>query len=278
MNPTLLWQIAGGLAAVSGLLMSIPVTRAIDRWPDDQTIFDAPRCPRCGHRLSALEQLPIVSWLFLKGRCSRCNSPIPAVYPVIEALCGVLAWLLFRRFVPEPDMLDGTHLAAVGVFSIYTMLLVVQSLVDLRHQIIPDETSINAVPVGIVTAVLLDVVGFPGAIGWEMSILGALAGGLGMFAIFLVGAVVTGRVAMGFGDVKLMAMIGSFLGPWALFSVLFTGSVVGAAAGLLMIANGRNAGAGIPFGPFLAFGAITYVVHEQTFFDVGAVLAELIPI
>jgi leader peptidase (prepilin peptidase)/N-methyltransferase len=211
------------------------------------------------------DNVPVVSWLALRGRCRDCGAPISALYPLVELLSGLLAWVLFRRLVPDPADLDAAHMAAWVVQFAFLALLVVAAFVDVRHRIIPDETSIYAVPIGIAGAVLLESVGWDGwlAIGWRQAVLGAAIWG-GMFALFSIGSMyVTGQVALGWGDVKLAAMLGAFLGAWpGTLVVLIAGSVLGATVGIVFtVVQQRRVY--LPFGPPLALAAAAYVLWGE---------------
>ena len=251
-------------ALFTGLVLGSFSNVAIGRWAVDKSVV-APRshCPYCGTTLSAQDLVPVLSWLWLRGKCRHCDSPIAPTYPLIELLGGLLSLLVFRRIVPTAAHVDPTHLIAWALFFIYVILLLIAAYVDLRHWIIPDETSIYAIPFGVATAVLLSSIGYDGwmALSWQSSILGALTGAGALATASLIARMIYGFDALGWGDVKLMGLIGSFTGPIpVLLVVLMLGSIIGAVAGLLHIAITRRRGM-LPFGPSLVIAAIVYVLY-----------------
>jgi leader peptidase (prepilin peptidase)/N-methyltransferase len=219
-------------------------------------------CDACGHKIRVRDNIPVLSYLWLRGKCRDCGAPIPRESPWIEALGGMLAWLCLVRFVPDLVAFDVGHIvAAIGFFG-FLCLLVVETLVDVRHHIIPDETSIYAAPFGLVLALTLHALGYDGwlALTWKESIVGAVVGG-GFFAITAAGAMfVLRREGLGWGDVKLMAMIGAFLGPFpGAFVVLLVGSLTGSFVALGHLAWTRRR-TYVPVGPSLAWAAALYVL------------------
>jgi len=206
--------------------------------------------------------VPVISWLALFGKCRDCRRAISPIYPLVETLTGLLAWILFRRLFEDPADLTTTNLIAWLVYFTFICLLVVMTYVDIRHHIIPDQTSSWSIPIGFIGCLLLQWTGFDGwpAPGWRQSLIGILAGGGFLALIALGSAFLLRREAFGWGDVKAMAMIGAFLGalPGA-WVVLLAGSVLGAFLGLghLVITGRRDY---LPFAPSLATASIAYVL------------------
>jgi len=253
-----------GFAAVLGLLLGSFANVCIARMPEDRSIvWPGSQCPACGKPIRPYDNIPLLSWALLRGKCRDCKTPISPIYPAVELLMAALAFLLFRRIIPNGDDLDVAHLAAFVVALLFTFMLVAQAFIDVRHYIIPDQFSIYAVPLGIVSAVLLTHLHAPNALTWRQSVIGALLGG-GILA-FIMGVywLIRRREGMGMGDVKLLAMIGAFLGFWpAIPFVVFFASIAGTAVGIPMaIMQRKGFGTALPFGPFLALGAITYLLH-----------------
>ncbi|MCB9760420.1 MAG: prepilin peptidase [Alphaproteobacteria bacterium] len=230
--------------------------------PDDRSVVSPPsHCPACGHRIRWYENIPLLSWVMLRARCSACGTPISPLYPAIELLTGLLGLLLFRKLMPEAGDVSQAAFAAWAVYFVFLSMLVASTYIDLRHYIIPDEFSIYAVPLGVGASALLTWMGYEGALTWKQSVVGALIGG--GFLLVVIGAywLVKRVEGMGFGDVKLLAMLGAFLGTWpALFFIVLVSTLLGSFVGLAMIVfRGRSFKAQLPFGPFLAFAAVIYV-------------------
>lgn len=255
-----LWSVLVGL--VIGSFWNV----AIARWPEDRSVV-APRshCPSCGALVTARDNVPVLSWMILRGRCRSCGWTIPASYPAVELLGGLLGFLTFRRFVPDVLALDAVHVAAAAFYFVFVGCMVIAAYVDVRHSIIPDQTSIYAVPVGLVGCAALEAAGYGGwmAIGWRASVLGALAGGLSLGAVAAAAYFVTGREALGMGDVKLMACIGAFLGPHpALFAILLATSLTNSVVGIL-VQVARQRRVYLPMGPALAGWTLVYLYYAD---------------
>ncbi len=262
MSPLVPWVTFGAWTVLVGLVLGSFLNVVILRLPRDQSLVPRSACPRCGHPVRPHDLVPVISWLLLRGRCRDCGTSISPRYPLIEALGGMLALLTYVRFVPEAEALDLAHGAAWLVYFAFLCLLVVVVYVDVRHNLILDETSIFAVPAGVAGVALLEVLGYEGwmAMSWKASVLGAaLWGGL-FWVIFKVLAYAWRRDALGLGDVKLLAMLGAFLGAApGTFTALLVGSLVGSVVGIaVMILQRRRVT--LPMGPPLAFGAAVYVL------------------
>ena len=254
----------GGFALVFGLLIGSFLNVVIARLPEDRSVvWPGSACPACGTPIRPYDNVPVLAWMWLRGRCRACQSAISPLYPLIELLTGLVAWLVWRRIVPVEAALDPAHLLAFGVFFLFAAMLIAQTFIDIRHFIIPDELSVYAVPFGLLASFVLGWMRYPEAIGWQGSVLGALAGAGVLVLVMGLYWLVRREEGMGFGDVKLLAMIGAFLGPLpAVPFVLFIASVAGAVVGLpLVLLRGRGLKAALPFGPFLAFGALVWVLH-----------------
>ncbi len=246
----------------------------IARMPEDRSIVSpGSHCPSCGYSLRWYDNIPVLSWLMLRAKCRNCALPISPLYPAIELLMGLLGLLLWRQIVgPIQDTLPVPDLAAWLVYLGFVAMLVASTYIDLRHYIIPDEFSIYAAPVGILAVVGLGWLGFDGvgsgghlALSWQQSVVGALVGGGSLLAVWAVWRVLRGMDAMGFGDIKLMAMMGAFLGalPAMLFIILFA-CLAGTAVGIpLMIKQRRGLKLMLPFGPFLAISGLIYLYFGE---------------
>lgn len=207
----------------------------------ESLVFPSSRCPRCGAAIRPWHNLPILGYILLRGRCRDCRGLISARYPLVETLTAALASGLWVKF---------GFSATFFVNFLLTAGLIAVTFIDLDHMIIPDSLSLGGIAVGIACSLLTPL-------GWKGSLLGALAGGGSLLAVYLGYLAVTGREGMGLGDVKLLAAIGAFLGWRAvLFTVLFssvTGAVVGGAA------VGFKMQRAVPYGAFLAPAAVLYI-------------------
>jgi leader peptidase (prepilin peptidase)/N-methyltransferase len=198
----------------------------------------ASRCPHCNHRIGPLENIPVISFLFLKGRCTQCGTAISPRYPIIELTTALLSVITALHFGFSLQML-----MALG----FTWALVPLFMIDFDHQILPDSITLPLLWAGLFLS-LFDVF-----IDTHTSIIGALAGYLSLWSIFHLFKLVTGKEGMGYGDFKLLAAIGAWVGWQALPVVILFSSVVGACIGILLIVlKGRDHSQPMPFGPFLA--------------------------
>ena len=249
-------------AVLYGLAIGSFLAVCVVRLPEDRSLLVPSSCPHCAHKIRWRDNIPVLSWLWLRARCRDCGERIGSLHPALEALGAVLALLVFRHVFRGPEDLDLAHAAAWVVQFSFLSLLVVAAAVDVRHRIIPDQTSSLAVPFGIAAAVLLQWLGYDGwlAIGWRASVAGAVLWG-GAFWLFSWGAfLMTGQVALGWGDVKLVAMLGAFLGAYpGAFLVVLMGSVLGSVVGILFTAvQWRRVY--LPYGPPLAIAGAIYVL------------------
>ncbi len=231
------------LAFLFGAIIGSFLNVCIFRLPAGQSIVaPASRCPACGTPLRPRDNIPILSYLLLRGRCRACHNPISARYPAVEALTGLLFVLLLYRIGPLP---------VIAVYASFVAALIVVSFIDLDHQIIPDVISLPGIVIGLV----LSAIGYgPGLFD---SAVGILVGGGLLYAVAVGYHALTGREGMGGGDIKLLAMIGAFLGWKNALVTLVLGSLGGALIGILLILlRGGDSKVPIPFGPFLAIGAV----------------------
>ena len=260
----LLYGWMSGFVVVLGLLLGSFLNVCIARMPEDRSIVTPPsHCPACGSGIRPWDNIPVLSWVLLRARCRDCGTAISSLYPTIELLTGLLAWLLWRRLVPDGDAMDPGNITAFGVALVFVCMLITQAYIDIRHFIIPDSLSVYAVPLGIMAAVLQESMGVVDAPTWQQSVVGAVAGAGSLGLVMVVFWLVRRREGMGMGDVKLLAMIGAFLGAWpAVPFVIFVSSVIGAAVGLPMALLRKNSlGMALPYGPFLALAAILWLLH-----------------
>lgn len=251
------------LAAVVGSFLNVCILRL----PQDRSLLPASACPKCNTRLGALELLPIVGWLLLRGKCKHCGTSISKVYPLIELLTGLLGYLLFRRFVT--DISELTYATALGwvVYFFFFCCLIVMAFVDIRHHIIPDQTSSYALGVGLIGVLALNGLGLS---QWPVpsttqALWGIALGGGSLALLALIMGFVLKREAIGWGDVKALAMLGCFLGAIpGIWSILFIASTLSAVFGIfhLLLFKRRDY---LPFAPSLAFSAIAHVLYGDAY-------------
>ena len=237
LDPTLL-ALSGLFGAIIGSFLNV----VIYRLPIGQSLVSPPSCcPKCGYSLKWYDNVPIGGWLMLRGRCRTCRAPVSMQYPLVELVTALLFLLVVWLTPPGPLMISRLLLVCI---------LIVLFGIDLVHQILPNSITLP----GIVAGVLLSVIAPPGL---RDSLLGVLLGGGVLYAI--AGAYYLWRreEGMGMGDVKMLAMIGAFLGWKAVLVTLVLASFSGAAIGLVLIAVQRGGmKLALPFGTFLSLGAL----------------------
>lgn len=228
-------------ASILGLCLGSFLNVVIHRLPLGQSLLrPRSRCPHCGHAIRPWHNLPVLGWLWLRGRCADCRAAIPVRYPLVELAGGIVALTAVLAF-PTP----WHSLAALWLF----LSLLAVFFIDLEHRIIPDEISLGGTVLGLVLA--------HWTIGLKPALAGAAAGAAGLFLVGWFYRRVRGRDGMGFGDVKLAAMLGAFLGLSGLVMTVLFASVLGSATGFALIAARRGSGAtALPFGSFLAPAAV----------------------
>jgi leader peptidase (prepilin peptidase) / N-methyltransferase len=198
----------------------------------------ASTCPQCGHKIRSWENIPVISWLFLGGKCSNCKTPISFRYPFVELLTGALAGLAAWHF--------GASWALAGVLA-FSFALVALTFIDFDTQLLPDAITLPLLWLGL----LLNIRGT--FVPLQDAVIGAAAGYLILWSIYWLFKLVTGKEGMGYGDFKLLGAIGAWLGWTALPAVVLLSSVVGLVAAVsLMLFKGHQRSQPIPFGPYLA--------------------------
>ena len=199
----------------------------------------------------------MLSYLLLGGKCRICKAPIPLRYPLVEALNALLYLLLLWRFGPGWPFL---------IYALFSSALIVITFIDLDFQIIPDRISLPGIPLGLIAGSLILPDPFLRAepLGWKASLIGAASGFLLYYFIAFSGEKILKKEAMGGGDIKMMTMVGGFLGWKGIILTTFMGSLFGSIIGILMMFfRGREKGSQIPFGPFLALGALVSLYFGQ---------------
>lgn len=237
-------------ALVFGLLVGSFLNVCICRMPKEESIISPPsHCPQCSYRIRWYDNIPLISYLLLRGKCRGCGTHISLQYPLVEFLNGILALFLFLKFGPTPDF------AALFLFS---SALVVITFIDIEHQIIPDEISLPGIVIGFLLSFFLKEP------GWIDSLFGILLGGGSLLLVAYGYQKLTGKDGMGGGDIKLLAMMGAFLGWKAVPFIIFSSSMIGSVVGVsIMLLQKKDSKLAIPFGPYLAFGAMLYIFCGQ---------------
>jgi len=198
-------------------------------------------CPHCGHKITALENIPVVSWLFLRGKCSDCGKPISARYPIVEAVTGILSGLLVWHF--------GSGVLGLASL-VFGFLLIAMTLIDVDHKELPDDLTYPLLWVGL----LLNLDGTEyGLVPLKEAVIGAVGGYMSLWIVARTYQLIRKRPGMGEGDFKLLAALGAWLGWKMLPMVILLSAGVGAVVGITLIVLRRmDKGEYIPFGPYLA--------------------------
>lgn len=198
----------------------------------------ASHCPSCKHKIKPWENIPVLSWLLLKGRCSNCHNPISVRYPIIEAVTGLLSVTVALHF--------GLSWATAGAL-LLTWALIALSMIDFDMQLLPDNITLPFLWLGLLLS-LMPVFADP-----QSAIIGTAAGYLSLWSVYQLFKQLTGKEGMGYGDFKLLAMLGAWLGWQYLPQIILLSALVGAVVGVsLIVLRGRDRNIPIPFGPYLA--------------------------
>lgn len=206
-------------------------------------------CPHCGHQITALENIPVISYLVLRGKCSSCKAPISPRYPVIEAVTGLLSAVVVWHF--------GTGLLGIGAL-VFLYMLVAMTWIDYDTYMLPDNMTLPLMWLGL----LINLNGT--LVPLHDAVIGAAAGYMALWSIYWLFKLVTGKEGMGYGDFKLLAALGAWMGWTMLPTIILLSSVVGAVVGLSLIAfAGRDRDKHIPFGPYLAGAGLIALLYGE---------------
>ncbi len=209
-------------------------------------IFPASHCPKCGNKIRAFDNIPVLSYLILKGKCRYCKEKISFIYPVVELLSGLLFLSLYLRY--------GLSWEFASKIFLFTSLLVI-FFIDLKYQLIPDVITLPGIVIGFIFSLLAQSPPF------LESLIGFFAGGGILYLIAIFGDKIFKKESMGGGDIKLAAMLGTFLGWKMVLLVIFLASFLGAIVGItyIIFSKQRRGNRLIPFGPFLAISTLIAV-------------------
>ena len=207
------------------------------------------RCPHCGHQIRWFENIPLVSWLVLRARCSSCKAPISARYPLVELLTGVLLGAVGWRFGATPMAL---------LWCGFVATLVALAAIDWDTTLLPDSLTLPLLWAGLIAA----------ALGWTLplttALWGTVAGYMSLWSVYWLFKLTTGKEGMGRGDFKLLAAMGAWLGWQMLLPILLGASIIGAVVGIAMkLSASLREGRYVPFGPFLAGSGLVVVLAGQ---------------
>jgi prepilin signal peptidase PulO-like enzyme (type II secretory pathway) len=236
-----------------GLIIGSFLNVVIHRVPLEQSVvFPRSACPKCGHVIRWYENIPVVSYIFLRGKCSQCKTKISIRYPLIELFCGFIALLLF------PDTISQQSLVFWFVkFSIACSFLA-HFLIDVEHKILPDK--INLYLLAIIGCYVL--LNYP----WKYWLIGGAVGFLGPLLITWLFYKIKGQIGLGGGDIKLYGILGLLFGPLGILSTIFLSSFLGAFVGVAMIAMKKmDRDTALPFGPFIIIVAAVQFFAPKVF-------------
>jgi len=240
------------LGAIFGSFLNVVILRLPREGAS--IVFPASQCPGCGAPILWYDNIPILSFLMLRARCRKCGMKISWQYPLVEAAMACLSVALFLHFGP-------TRL--FGIYFVFCAALLAIFVIDLQHQIIPDRISLPGIVLGFAFAFVNPLV------SWQSSILGILFGGGILYLIAAGYYLFTKREGMGGGDIKLLAMIGGFLGWQSLLFVIFASSIMGSLVGIgAMLKQKKGGKTVLPYGPFLALAAVIYLFFQAEIRDI----------
>ncbi|MCK8127913.1 A24 family peptidase [Pseudoalteromonas sp. 2CM39R] len=207
-------------------------------------------CPKCKAAIKPWQNIPIFSWLFLKGKCATCDNPISVRYPIVEAITAILSLVVAYTFGATEQAL---------LYIVVTWALVALTFIDIDHMLLPDQLTLPLLWL----ALIASVVGY--TIAPSDAIIGAACGYLSLWSVFWLFKLITGKEGMGYGDFKLLAVFGALLGWQSLLTIILLSSVVGAVIGIALLSiQGKDKATPIPFGPYLAIaGWITMLWGTQ---------------
>ncbi len=233
-----------------GVNSAQPLVEKAENTPPYNLVVPRSACPHCGHKIGAAENIPVISYLLLRGKCKGCGARISARYPIVETVCGLLSGYVAWHF--------GFGLAALAAL-LFVWALLALTCIDIDTQLLPDDITLPLLWLGLLFNLHGTFIDLHGAV------IGALAGYLTLWAVYWIFKLTTGKEGMGYGDFKLLAAIGAWLGWQMLPLVILLSSVVGASVGIVLIVaarHGRNVP--IPFGPYLAGGGLIALLWGQT--------------
>lgn len=228
----------------------VAINQPLAEAPPPDLVFTSSHCPHCRHKLAALDNIPVLSWLFLRGRCRYCRAPISAQYPLVELLSALASAVVAWKF---------GYGWPLGAGLVFTWILIAASGIDARTQLLPDQLTLPLLWLGLLIALV------PLFVDADAAIVGAAIGYLSLWSVFWLFKLITGKEGMGYGDFKLLAALGAWMGAMSLLPVILLSSLVGALVGGAALAlRGQDRSTPIPFGPFIATaGWIWFVFGDR---------------
>jgi len=228
------------------MLSASPAEAPADAEPPPDIVFKASHCPHCKHPLSAFDNIPLLSWIALGGRCRYCKVPISWQYPLVELLTCVASAIVAWKFGFDWSLAAGLA---------FTWVLIAASGIDVRTQLLPDQLTLPLLWLGLLVSLVPLFISPPAAIA------GAAIGYLSLWSVFWLFKLATGKEGMGYGDFKLLGALGAWMGLTCLLPIVLLSSLIGAIVGGTALAiQGRDRGTPIPFGPFIAAAGWTWFV------------------
>ncbi len=256
-EPSLLWDWfwlvnAFAIGAIVGSFLNV----VISRLPQGESVVTpGSKCPNCDTPIRFFDNVPIFSYLILLGKCRACGQTISPRYPINEFVMALLSGLLMARFGPTPYF---------GVWFVVVAAMLATFWIDLDNLIIPDIITLPLIPLGLLASFL----GWVPEMNWRASIYGILLGGVILWAPAFIYEKIRGIEGLGGGDIKLLAMIGVYVGPYGVVFVLFMSSLIGSAFALVGIMFKRaDSASPIPFGPFITAAAVFYIFYGYEIVD-----------
>jgi len=221
---------------------------------EPETVFNLARpgshCPQCKHAIAPLENMPVLSWLLQAGKCRHCNAPIGIRYPLVESATALLSVLVAIKFGPG---------WLTAFLLLFTWALVVLTMIDIDHQLLPDDITIPLMWIGLMIntqGMLVDL---------QSAVIGAIAGYMLLWTVYWLFKLLTSKEGMGYGDFKLLAALGAWMGWQVLPAIILLSSLVGAVIGIsLIVFRGQDRNVPIPFGPYLASAGFITLLWGDT--------------
>jgi leader peptidase (prepilin peptidase) / N-methyltransferase len=234
------------IGALVGSFLNVVILRLPE--PEESIVFPSSRCPKCKKNLKWYDNIPILSFIILRRQCRYCHNKISWQYPIVELSMALLSLALFLKFELSIEFF---------IYFLFTSSLLSVIVIDLYHQIIPDVISLPGIIIGFAFSFINPF------LTWQESAIGVFIGGGILYAIAFGYYLFTRREGMGGGDIKLLAMIGAFLGWQSIPFVIFTSSLTGTIAGIgAMIRQKKGGQSRIPFGPFLVTASYLYIFYK----------------
>ncbi len=262
------------IGAIFGSFLNVCIWRI----PRDESVVSPPsHCPRCNARIKWYQNIPVISWCCLRGRCASCHEPISVRYTIVELLGGVLFLMAYLQWGmpfffggdPAFGLIARRSLLTVPVCWLVFFGLMLGSFIDLEHFYLPDRVTIGGMILGVPASFLVpEMQGEADGLHALYMSLSGMAGGFAvLWGVGWIFSKILKKDALGFGDVKLMGAIGAFFGPWAVLFTILVSSFAGSLVGIAMIARGKTkigSFTAVPYGPFLAIGAVAWTFWGPT--------------